>query len=961
MKHWFFSWCVLLSALSWAYVPQDREERVEGSAWHSLFRRELKKQKQQENQSPVYEILEDASEEDPVRGETLKIRLKNGLVAYLVSDPTFSESAAALSVRAGTWDDPKEFPGMAHFVEHLLFLGTKAYPSEMEYSQYVQERGGDSNAATFYDRTVYGFSIPHKGFEGALDRLSHFFVDPLFTSSAIEREIHAVDHEFEDAIEDDSIRAWRVLKETGSSTHPNRRFSCGNLSSLKGISSQDVRSWYQKYYQPEQMRLAVFSSLPLSKLARLVSRCFSKIPSECQALQERGLQDKTLTSDQQRGHLIYITPSFKNRSLLLIWEVPKILSDANGAMELLEMAFDHPGENSLDFQLREQGLITEAHAEYVKLEASHALFMFELSLTERGIEQSELVIEKCFAALHRIAELDVPDYLLEHAAHLQHRQLEDLYSEPLFTGVMEIAGDLLDEEISTYPQKKYSLSFSSLESIKALLGYFRAHNAVYMMIASPEETGVRPTAMERWMGTKYIVREISEDRLALWENVEPDASIGWIPIEYCEEIEEEDEESLEEDSSASVLVVETPLANIHLIQSASSEGRVHALFDVSSCVAGAHIAAAASFHLIGLGLEEVLQKITWPEELDWSLEIKSGKIHLFLSAPLESAAEHFASFFTVLKGLSFDQNDFECFKQECIHRYQGDPEPLEYAHSLQQSLFGTRTPTEMEIYQYIPLLSYEDFADFQSQYLDVLRIEGAFLGDLDPQVAVSLWQKVEQGLGSKVRSEESAQTRCALPDLPCSHYLLQKTHRKGNALLLMIDAGSSSLDNWAVQKTLSSLLAQEFFEELRTRQQVAYKLYNWQEQFLGHIYQCFALQSSDYHPLDLLQRVEFFLEKVVEKSNALITEKRFSVVQNALIGKLEQQIEQEESESLVKSKINLSRVTYEQALQSTQEIFSKENRRRIALLIAGSGEKREWEESALQILYLPIEKESLCR
>lgn len=958
MKHLFFSWCVLLSALSWAYVPQDVEKRVEGSSWHSLFRRELKKQKQQENQSPAYEILEDASEEDPVRGETLKIRLKNGLVAYLVSDPTFSESAAALSVRAGTWDDPKEFPGMAHFVEHLLFLGTKAYPSEMEYSQYVQERGGDSNAATFCDRTVYGFSIPHKGFEGALDRLSHFFVDPLFTTSAIEREVHAVDHEFEDAIEDDSIRAWRVLKETGSSTHPNRRFSCGNLSSLKGISSQDVRAWYQEHYQPEQMRLAVFSSLPLQKLARLVSRCFSKIPSEREVLQGGDLQDETLTSDQQRGHLIYITPSFKNRSLLLIWEVPKQLSNDSGSMELLEMAFDHPGENSLDFQLKEKGLITELHAEYVQLEASHALFMFELSLTEKGVEQSELVIEKCFAALHRIAELDVPNYLFEHAAHLQRGQLEDLYREPLFTGVMEVAGELLDEEISTYPQKKYSLSFSSLESIKALLGYFRPHNAVYMMIASPEETGVRPTAMERWMGTKYIVREIPEDRLALWDNIEADTSIGWIPIEYCEEIEE-DEESPEEDPSASILVVDTPLANIHLIQSTSSEDRIHALFDMSLHVGGAHIATAASLRLIGLGLEEKLQKMNWPKELDWSLEIKEGKIHVFLSSSLERAAELFASFFSVLKELHFDRQDFERFKQESIHQYQGDPEPLEYAHSLQQSLFGLHT--EMEVYQYIPLLSYEDFADFQSQYLDTLHIEGALLGNLDPQVAVSLWQKVEHGLGSKVCSEEPKQARLALPDLPCSHYLLQKTHRKGNALLLMIDAGSSSLDNWAVQKTLSSLLAQEFFEELRTRQQVAYKLYNWQEQFLGNIYQCFALQSSDYHPLDLLQRVELFLEKLVEKSNALITEKRFSVVQNALIGKLEHQIEEEESEALVKSKINLSRVTYEQILQSMQETFGKENHRRMALLIAGDGEKRDWDEAALQIPYLPIEKESLCR
>jgi insulysin len=165
-----------------------------------------------------YDFIDNQSDlsQNIPRKNFLKIRLFNGLEVLLISDFSLEESAAALSVQAGTWDDPREYPGMAHFVEHLLFLGTRTYPKESEYSQYIVERGGRYNAVTKHDRTTYGFSIPSAFFPGALDRLSHFFIDPLFTESSIEREIYAVHHEFVDAIENDALRVWRVFKESGS-------------------------------------------------------------------------------------------------------------------------------------------------------------------------------------------------------------------------------------------------------------------------------------------------------------------------------------------------------------------------------------------------------------------------------------------------------------------------------------------------------------------------------------------------------------------------------------------------------------------------------------------------------------------------------------------------------------------------------------------------------------------------
>ena len=76
------------------------------------------------------------------------ITLKNNLRCVLVSDKDSEKSAAALVVRTGASNDPIDFPGLAHFTEHMLFLGSEKYPKENSYKEYLSKHGGSSNGAT---------------------------------------------------------------------------------------------------------------------------------------------------------------------------------------------------------------------------------------------------------------------------------------------------------------------------------------------------------------------------------------------------------------------------------------------------------------------------------------------------------------------------------------------------------------------------------------------------------------------------------------------------------------------------------------------------------------------------------------------------------------------------------------------------------------------------------------------
>ncbi|KAG9318651.1 Metalloenzyme, LuxS/M16 peptidase-like protein [Chiua virens] len=87
------------------------------------------------------------------------IRLDNGLTAMLVHDPHTENAAASLDVAVGHLSDPDDMPGLAHFCEHLLFMGTQQFPKENEYSEYLSKNNGGSNAYTSSSNTNYHFRV----------------------------------------------------------------------------------------------------------------------------------------------------------------------------------------------------------------------------------------------------------------------------------------------------------------------------------------------------------------------------------------------------------------------------------------------------------------------------------------------------------------------------------------------------------------------------------------------------------------------------------------------------------------------------------------------------------------------------------------------------------------------------------------------------------------------------------
>ena len=158
--------------------------------------------------------------------------LKNGIDVVTVSDPNLVTSAATLSVGVGAFQDPNDAQGIAHFLEHMLFMGSKKYPKPNEYMQFIQENGGDANAFTAAEQTTYLFSINSSKFEPALDRLSSSIKDPLFDPTMVGKEINAVNSEWLLNRQSDSFIQQRTAGNTGNPDHPRTKLGVGNKDTL---------------------------------------------------------------------------------------------------------------------------------------------------------------------------------------------------------------------------------------------------------------------------------------------------------------------------------------------------------------------------------------------------------------------------------------------------------------------------------------------------------------------------------------------------------------------------------------------------------------------------------------------------------------------------------------------------------------------------------------------------------
>lgn len=915
--------------------------------------------------SPSYEEIEDRAELsilNPALADrkTAKIRLSNGLEAYLISDPGIEQSSAGLAVEAGSWEDPKEYPGMAHFLEHMLFMGTKAYPEESEYMRYMSDNGGKVNAYTATDRTVYMFSINNNAFAGGLDRFSHFFIDPLFLPSSIGRELHAVDQEHSKNIENDNWRQYMIFKETGNPLHPNAKFSTGNAQTLMGIPHTAMLDWYQKHYSAHRMHLVVLSSLPLEELIQLTVKDFSSVPR--QEVVPANIPS-LMTSSVQRGHIIYIKPVKDLKILSLAWEAPHdfAIDRDRKVADLVDYVLSNGSQKSLEEELKKEKLAESIHVSTDKMGKEQLLFSIDVHLTESGLLQIDTVANRVFQAIARLKKNGIPHYIFDDVKKIGQLDYQYQSRQDAFEFVQFHAQHLVDEDLATYPQKNTIPTIYDAKFISSFIQTLTPESCIYFVIADPEKLGIQTDHKEKWMGAEYTIKSIPEQKLLAWENVTLNPRIDLPPQNpfIPNSITLLSQGGVSEEKVVPKLISHDDSCKIYYAPDAKYlVPKVASIFTIKSpsLDGTARSTALADLYLKALK-EEIAPVTSFAEIAGIQSNLTQKNLGLVISTfgYSEKASLLTKDIFQSIKKVKISKEKFELYKQsvETTYKNASKEMPVVQAFEIMNGILYNTTPTNVDKFYALKGITYEQFFDFSQELFKKVYVEALLYGNLTQNDAKELWADIKSSLKADSYPVQAQKKRniLILPENHGPYMLSSSTPMQGNAVFLLLEQGPFTFEKRASQQILGKALKESFFDTLRTKQQTAYIAKAWETEEERQLLQFFAVQSSTHGSNELLARFELFIEDFVKNFSTCITQERYNNLQKTLLTTL--QMPPENLPTMAQRLNNLAfeyqgdfywiekciesakTLSYGQFCERAQQFLSRKNTKRLAILVEG--------------------------
>ncbi|WP_227545891.1 insulinase family protein [Marinobacter fonticola] len=334
------------------------------------------------------------------------LTLENGLKVLLISNPSADKGAASMNVSIGSGDDPANREGLAHFLEHMLFLGTEKYPEPGEYQQFIASHGGGHNAFTSFQDTNYFFDVQAKHLEPALDRFAQQFSAPLFTADLVEREMNAVHSEYSSKLKEDSRRYFSAEKAIYNPEHAYSQFAVGNLETLANRPDDPIRedlvAFWENHYSANVMSLAVYGKQTLNELEKMVRPRFSKI-------ENRELSAKEHTAPLFKPDFLPAlmrVQSVKDlRQLEMVFPLPSLREDyAVKPAGYVANLLGHEGQGSLLNVLKSAGLAESLSAGQGLDTGQSSSLNVSMSLTPKGLEQWRQVVDLTFDYIRMIRE-----------------------------------------------------------------------------------------------------------------------------------------------------------------------------------------------------------------------------------------------------------------------------------------------------------------------------------------------------------------------------------------------------------------------------------------------------------------------------------------------------------------------------------------------------------------------------
>ena len=457
--------------------------------------------------------------------EYASIVLDNQLEIILVSDPSIKQSAAALSVAVGSLQEPKELGGLAHYLEHMLLLGTKRYPTVGGYNEFVTRNGGIQNANTQLNHTNYMLAVNNDAYDEALSRFSGLFYEATLDDKYADKERHSVHAEWTL----NRPKDWVILEQLNGTTlnpqHPISQFNWGNLESLVDNSQLKLQTalvdMYNKYYSANLMKASMISNLPLAEMKKLAIQHFGKVPNKNTP---RPQMTALVAKPEHLKKIIHYTPQTDMKQLRINFVIDnnadQFAVKPNGYVNYL-MDNEMPG--TLASVLRDAGLSEAVYSSYDSDQYGNAgSFTLYIDLTASGVQNRDKVMGAVLKYLALLREQGVDSRYFKEIKQSLSNSFRFKEKTNDYHYAMQIAADLQYVDAEYVLSRNYEYQRFHPQAIQAVLEQLTLNNARVFYIDKAQQG---ETQMRHFAG-KYSVTDIDPSLQQVWQDLSAQFSLN---------------------------------------------------------------------------------------------------------------------------------------------------------------------------------------------------------------------------------------------------------------------------------------------------------------------------------------------------------------------------------------------------------------------------------------------------
>lgn len=798
----------------------------------------------------------------------LAFTLPNQMKVLVISDPTTDKAAASVDVNVGSNANPKSRLGLAHFLEHMLFLGTEKYPEAGSYQEFISNNGGNHNAFTAFENTNYFFDIQADKLEPALDRFSQFFIKPLFTEKYVDRERHAVNSEYQSKLRDDGRRGYSAGKHVLNPDHSMSQFAVGSLETLSnddGKLRDDLIAFYQQYYSANLMSLVVLGKEPIAELKRLVEAKFADV------------ENRHATAFMTAVPLYQNLPKQQNIKTLKDLQQLTLTFPIQATREYyrekpahyIASMLGYEGKGSLFATLKAKGWANGLSAYRGNDLPDQSSVELSFSLTDEGLRQYDQVIETTFAAIQLLKEQGV-----SAALYREEQQLSAInfrfkeQSEP----VHEVTR--LSHNLQLYPTDSvisadYLMEKFDPQLIANILGQMTPDNLLITLQAKTVETDQQ----DPWFNAEYSVAPISSARLKEWTHPATNASLQVRQLNPFIA------------DNFHIKVVDHPQQKPELALHQGGHTLWHKQDDIFklpksdfffSVISGQAnrtaenaVMTALFTKLVSDQLNETLYDASLAG-LDTLIYPHMRGLSVRISGYDDKQQQLLSQVMTSLQQAQFNQSSFDRIKEKYAQELENSRKDKPFNQTIGEvyNLLMQSWSAEKKLAA-LDSVTLEKLDGFIPQLLNGVEVRMLAHGNLTQAEAIQMAKTVETGLPSAKPAVNNNTLPVILLSKDTQLTQTLPLDHNDSAISVYFQGDKSDTKTRAEYVLLSEILSAPFYNSLRTEQQLGYVVFGTALPMRKAPGLAFVIQSPNTDPIGLEQQINLFIDNMTSTIKAM--------------------------------------------------------------------------------------------